>query len=103
MRCGAGRRRICRRVGSQFRSRKLQQVLFRHHMLGSMGQVGSAGDNPAMESFFSLLAEERLNRQAWDTRDQLRIATVTWIERTYHRRRKQNALGRLTPSSSRSS
>jgi transposase InsO family protein len=27
----------------------------------------------------------------------LRIAIVTWIERTYHRRRRQPALGRLTP------
>jgi transposase InsO family protein len=83
--------------GSQFRSRKVQQALTRHRMLGSMGQVGSAGDNAAMESFFSLLQKNVLNRQTWDTRDQLRIAIVTWIERTYHRRRRQNALGRLTP------
>jgi hypothetical protein len=27
----------------------------------------------------------------------LRIAVVTWIERTYHRRRRQTALGRPTP------
>ena len=33
----------------------------------------------------------------WDTREELRIAIVTWIERTYHRRRRQAALGRLTP------
>jgi putative transposase len=83
--------------GSQFRSRKLQQALTRHRMLGSMGQVGSAGDNAAMESFFSLLQKNVLNRQTWDSRDQLRIAIVTWIERTYHRRRRQTALGRLTP------
>ena len=83
--------------GSQFRSRKLQQALTRHDMLGSMGQVGSAGDNAAMECFFSLLQKNVLNRQIWDTRDQLRIAIVTWIERTYHRRRRQTALGRLTP------
>jgi putative transposase len=83
--------------GSQFRARKLQQALARHRMLGSMGQVGSAGDNAAMESFFSLLQKNVLNRQTWDTRDQLRIAIVTWIERTYHRRRRQTALGRLTP------
>ena len=38
-----------------------------------------------------------LNRRRWDTREQLRIAIVTWIERTYHRRRRQTALGRLTP------
>lgn len=83
--------------GSQFRSRKLQQALWHHHMLGSMGQVGSAGDNAAMESFFSLLQKNVLNRQTWDTREQLRIAIITWIERTYHRRRRQTTLGRLTP------
>ena len=83
--------------GSQFQARKLQQALTRHRMLGSMGQVGSAGDNAAMESFFSLLQKNVLNRHAWATRDQLRIAIVTWIERTYHRRRRQTALGRLTP------
>ena len=38
-----------------------------------------------------------LDRRSWATRDQLRIAIVTWIERTYHRRRRQDALGRLTP------
>ena len=83
--------------GSQFRARKLQQALTRHRMRGSMGQVGSAGDNAAMESFFSLLQKNVLDRQTWNTRDQLRIAIVTWIERTYHRRRRQTALGRLTP------
>lgn len=83
--------------GGQFRARKLQQALTGHRMLGSMGQVGSAGDNAAMESFFSLLQKNVLNRHAWDTRDQLRLAIVTWIERTYHRRRRQPALGRLTP------
>jgi hypothetical protein len=66
-------------------------------MVGSMGQVGSAGDNAAMESFFALLQRNVLDRQRWATRDQLRLAIVTWIERTYHRRRRQAALGRLTP------
>jgi putative transposase len=64
-------------------------------MIGSMGQVGSAGDNAAMESFFSLLQKNVLNRRTWDTREQLRIAIITWIERTYHRR--QTALSRSTP------
>jgi putative transposase len=27
----------------------------------------------------------------------LRLAIVIWIERTYHRRRRQRALGKLTP------
>ena len=66
-------------------------------MVGSMGRVGAAGDNAAMESFFSLLQKNVLNRRSWATRTELRIAIVTWIERTYHRRRRQVTLGRLTP------
>ncbi|GAA2137927.1 hypothetical protein GCM10009844_05460 [Nocardioides koreensis] len=81
--------------GSQFRSRKLVCALGRHAMVGSMGRVGAAGDNAAMESFFALLQKNVLDRCSWTTRDDLRIAIVTWIESTYHRR--QDALGRLTP------
>ncbi len=84
--------------GSQFRARKVHRALARHRMVGSMGQVGSAGDNAAMESFFALLQKNVLDRRRrWDTRDDLRIEIVTWIERTYHRRRRQARLGRLTP------
>jgi transposase InsO family protein len=83
--------------GSQFRSRKFVHALNRHDMIGSMGRVGAAGDNAAMESFFSLLQKNVLDRRSWTTREELRIAIVRWIERTYHRRRRQAALGRLTP------
>lgn len=83
--------------GSQFRSRKFVRALGRHDMTGSMGRVGAAGDNAAMESFFSLLQNNVLNRRRWRTREELRIAIVTWIERTYHRRRRQDSLGQLTP------
>jgi len=83
--------------GSQFRSRKFVRALNYHHMVGSMGRVGAAGDNAAMESFFSLLQKNVLNRHTWTTRQDLRIAIVTWIERTYHRRRRQHSLARLTP------
>ncbi|MEW1636958.1 IS3 family transposase [Streptomyces sp. NPDC093801] len=83
--------------GSQFRSRKFVRALDRHRMAGSIGRVGAAGDNAAMESFFSLLQKNVLDRRTWTTREELRIAIVTWIERTYHRRRRQAALGRLTP------
>ncbi|WP_433855075.1 IS3 family transposase [Streptomyces kronopolitis] len=83
--------------GSQFRSRKFVRALDRYRMAGSIGRVGAAGDNAAMESFFSLLQKNVLDRRTWTTREELRIAIVTWIERTYHRRRRQAALGRLTP------
>ena len=83
--------------GSQFRSRKFVGAITRHGMVGSMGRVGAAGDNTAMESFFSLLQNNVLNRRTWSSREELRIAIVRWIERTYHRRRRQAGLGRLTP------
>ncbi|MEU7766860.1 IS3 family transposase [Nocardia sp. NPDC049190] len=83
--------------GSQFRSRRFVHALNRHRMAGSMGRVGAAGDNAALESFFSLLQRNVLDQQRWDTHEQLRIAIITWIERTYHRRRRQTRLGRLTP------
>ncbi|MCT1384553.1 IS3 family transposase [Brachybacterium sp. p3-SID1565] len=83
--------------GSQFRARKFVRALHRHHLIGSMGQVGAAGDNAAMESFFALLQKNVLDRKRWRTREELRIAITTWIERTYHRRRRQDGLRRLTP------
>lgn len=49
-------------------------------------------------SFFSLLQKNVLDRRVWTTRVEIRIAIVTWIERTYHRRRRQASLGRLTPT-----
>jgi putative transposase len=83
--------------GSQFRSHAYVRTLRNNGLIGSMGRVGACGDNAAMESFFALLQKNVLDRRRWHTRDQLRLAIVTWIERTYHRRRRQRALGKLTP------
>lgn len=83
--------------GSQYRSKKFLRALEHHGLVGSMGRVGAAGDNAAMESFFSLLQNNVLDAQPWATREELRVRIVRWIERTYHRRRKQKELGRLTP------
>jgi len=38
-----------------------------------------------------------LDRRRWQSREELRLAIVVWIERTYHRRRRQRGLGKLTP------
>lgn len=83
--------------GSQFRSHAYVAALRNARLRGSMGRVGACADNAAMESFFSLLQKNVLNRRRWPTREELRLAIVVWIERTYHRRRRQDALGRLTP------
>jgi putative transposase len=83
--------------GSQFRSRAVRSVLKANGLTGSMGRVASAGDNAAMESFFSLLQKNVFNRRRWRTRSELAYETIVWIEHTYNRRRRQRVLGRLTP------
>jgi putative transposase len=83
--------------GSQFRSKKVVRILKNNGLHGSMGRVGSSGDNAAMESFFSLLQKNVLNTKRWQTREELRLAIVIWIETKYNRRRRQRALGKLTP------
>ncbi len=83
--------------GSQFRARNFRAVLTAAGLQGSMGRVASAGDNAAMESFFSLLQKNVLDRRRWSSRDELHYAIMFCIEHSYNRRRRQRALGRLTP------
>ncbi len=103
LRSAIARRQPCGTVvvhsdrGSQFRSRSFRAVLTAAGLRGSMGRVAAAGDNAAMESFHALLQQNVLNRRRWRTRDELRYAIVSWIEHTYNRRRRQRALGKLTP------
>ena len=83
--------------GSQFRAKVFVRALGNAKLRGSMGRVATCADNAAMESFFALLQKNVLNRRRWTTREELRLAIVTWIETTYHRRRRQRGLGKLTP------
>lgn len=50
-----------------------------------------------MESFFAVLQKNVLDQCRWESRAQLRTAIVHWVERTYHRERRQRRLGKLTP------
>lgn len=61
----------------QFRSKEFVRVLKFHGLVGSMGQVGTCGDNAAMEPFSLLLQTNVLNTQRWQTREELRLAIVT--------------------------
>jgi putative transposase len=83
--------------GAQFRCAAFVATLRSSGLAGSMGRAGACGDNAAMESFFARLQKNVLDRQRWSDREQLRLAIVTWIERTYHRRRRQRGPGSLTP------
>jgi transposase InsO family protein len=70
-----------------------------HHRARGLGRAGMRGagpvDQPALAQGGG--AGVPLDRQRWNTREELRPAIITWIERTYHRRRRQRRLGRLTP------
>lgn len=81
----------------QFRSRKFQTALKQYGLQGSMGRVGACGDNATIESFFSLLQKNVLDQRPWQSRQELRLAIVSWIEGNYHRKRRQRRLGMLTP------
>jgi putative transposase len=60
--------------GSQFGSKKVRRLLDNNDLVGSMGRVGAACDNAAMESFFSLLQKNVLDTRRWETREELRLA-----------------------------
>ena len=49
-------------------------------LLGSMGRVASSVDNTMIESFWSTMQRELLDRQHWTSRDQLASAIFEWIE-----------------------
>jgi putative transposase len=83
--------------GSQFRSNAYVRTIKNNGLIGSMGRVGACWDDAAVECVVALLQKNVLDRPRWDTREELRLAIITWIERTYRRRRRQRRSGRLTP------
>ena len=66
-------------------------------LLGSMGRVASSVDNALIESFWSTMQRELLDRTAWDSRTQLASAMFEWIEGFYNPTRRHSALGNLAP------
>ncbi len=79
--------------GSQFRSRKFVRALARHDLVGSMGRVGAAGDNAAMESFFATTWSDRW--VGW-----VRPATMPRWNRSLRCSRRTSSTGRDGPHAS---
>jgi putative transposase len=84
--------------GSQYTSLRFTEHLQQSGLVGSMGKVGSPGDNAMMESFFSTVQHEVLDTQRWRTRDELRAALFIYLEITYNRERRHSSLGYRTPT-----
>ena len=66
-------------------------------LLGSMGRVASSVDNALIESFWSTMQRELLDRRHWTSRVELASAIFEWIEGWYNPRRRHSGLGYLSP------
>jgi putative transposase len=83
--------------GSQYTSWIFGHRLRAAGLLGSMGRVASSVDNGMIESFWSTMQRELLDRQRWTTPADLGSAIFEWIEAFYNPRRRHSALGYLSP------
>jgi transposase InsO family protein len=84
--------------GPQYTSWNFGHRLREAGLLGSMGRVASSVDNSMIESFWSTLQRELLDRQRWTTKTQLASAIFEWIEAWYNPARRHSALGYRSPT-----
>lgn len=66
---------------------------------GLVASIGSIGgyDNSMIESFWSHMQVELLDRQRWRTRIELANAIFDYLEIWHNRQRRHSALGMLSP------
>ena len=83
--------------GTQFTSWAFTQRAVDSGLVPSMGSVGDCYDNAVMESFWSRMQVELLDRQKWRTRVELANAIFEYIEIFHNRQRRHSAIGMLTP------
>jgi len=83
--------------GSQFTSWAFTRRALDSGLLPSMGSVGSCFDNAMIESFWSRMQVELLDRRTWRTRVELANAIFEYLEIFHNRQRRHSALGMLTP------
>ena len=84
--------------GCQYTSLGFGRKLRESAILASMGAVGTAYDNAVAESFFATLKKDLLHREAWPTRDGVKLAIFDYIEVFYNRQRRHSTLGQLSPA-----
>jgi putative transposase len=83
--------------GSQYTSPIFGHRLRTAGLLGSMRRVASSVDNTIMESFWSTLQRELLDRRTCTSRAELGSATFERIEVCYQQHRRHSGLGYRTP------
>ena len=83
--------------GTQFTSWTFTQRAVDSGLLPSMGSVGDCYDNAMIESFWSRMQVELLDRKRWKTRVELANAIFEYLEIFHNRQRRHSALGMLSP------
>jgi putative transposase len=83
--------------GTQFTSWAFTRRAVDSGLLPSMGSVGDCYDNAVIESFWSRMQVELLDRKRWRTRVELANAIFEYLEIFHNRQRRHSALGMLTP------
>jgi transposase InsO family protein len=66
-------------------------------LLPSMGSVGDCYDNSMIESFWSRVQVELLDRKRWNTRIELANAIFDYLEIWHSRQRRHSRLDMLSP------
>ena len=62
-----------------------------------MGRVASSVDNALVESFWSTMQRELLDRRTWTSRTERASAMFEWIEAWYNPRRRHSSIGNHSP------
>jgi transposase InsO family protein len=83
--------------GTQFTSWAFTRRAVDSGLLPSMGSVGDCYDNAMIESFWSRMQVELLDRQRWKTRVELANAIFEYLEIFHNRQRRHSSLGMLSP------
>lgn len=83
--------------GTQFTSWSFTQRAVECGLVPSMGSVGDCYDNAMIESFWSRMQVELLDRKRWKTRIELSNAIFEYLEIFHNRRRRHSSLGMVSP------
>lgn len=83
--------------GTQFTSWAFTHRAKVSGLVPSMGSIGDCYDNAMIESFWSRMQVELLDRQRWLTRVELANAIFEYVEIFHNRQRRHSALQMLTP------
>lgn len=82
--------------GSQYAGAAYQKALQQRGLVGSMSRRGNCWDNAVVESFFSSLKAEEVERQPYASRLQAKLGIEAWLS-FYNHRRSHSTLGYVSP------